>query len=171
MMAAAEASDARQNFIAIGSFVLLIVTAIVFLMWVYRSCANVHTFGAQNLRITPGWSVGWFFVPIASLWMPYKGMSQIMRASRNPANWEAEPTGPLVGWWWFFYLFTYITNTIVARLAKDAETIEDMLTASTLTTGSYVFDVINAGVALALVRTIYKYQTAASDRSLSAVFA
>lgn len=171
MMAAAEASDARQQLIGYGTFGLLIVIVIVFAMWIYRSCANVHALGARDLKITPGWSVGWFFVPIANLWMPYKGMSQIMRASRNPMNWEGENAGPLVGWWWFFYLFANITNTIVVRIAESAETIEELITASSLTTGSYALDLLSTGAALMLVRTINKHQSQAADRSLSAVFA
>lgn len=171
MMAVAEASDARQQLIGYGTLGLLIVTIIVFAMWIYRSCANVHALGARDLKITPGWSVGWFFVPIANLWMPYKGMSQIMRASRNPANWEAENAGPLVGWWWFFYLFTNVANTLVVKLAETGETIEELITASTLMTGSYGLDIITNIVALTLVRTIDRYQSQATDRSLGAVFA
>src|SRR3546814_11195073 len=49
-------------------------------------------------------SVGWFFVPIANLWMPFQAMRQLSKASAKPGDWEAAYTSALLAWWWLFWL-------------------------------------------------------------------
>src|SRR3546814_18564993 len=49
-------------------------------------------------------SVGWFFVPIANLWMPFQAMRQLSKASTKPGDWEAAATSALLAWWWLFWL-------------------------------------------------------------------
>src|SRR3546814_14063468 len=49
-------------------------------------------------------SVGWFFVPIANLWMPFQAMRQLSKASAKPGDWEAADTSALLAWWWLFWL-------------------------------------------------------------------
>lgn len=47
--------------------VLAVVAAgIAVLRWIYRASRNAHAFGPA-MTVTPGWAVGWFFVPIANL--------------------------------------------------------------------------------------------------------
>lgn len=64
--------DALQGFLAVGSLDSFIGIAImvVFLCWVYRANYNCRQWGAAGMRFTPGWSVGWFFVPIMNLFRP-----------------------------------------------------------------------------------------------------
>ncbi|RYY09693.1 MAG: DUF4328 domain-containing protein, partial [Alphaproteobacteria bacterium] len=54
--------------------------------WIYRVNANAHSF-ADGLTITPGWNVGWFFVPIANLWKPFEGIKEVWQAGVDPAEW------------------------------------------------------------------------------------
>jgi len=62
---------------------LLFLTIIPFLMWVYRANWNAHALGAVGMRYRPGWAVGWYFIPIASLWMPYRVMREIWQGQRQ----------------------------------------------------------------------------------------
>src|SRR5262245_30821004 len=58
----AEASDFWQQ--VIGTVQLAFALEwVLFLIWVYKSSSNVWAFGVPYLQYTPGWSVGWFFVP------------------------------------------------------------------------------------------------------------
>ena len=50
---------------------LFVATFLLFLTWVYKSNVNVKALGASNMKYTPGWSVGWFFIPIANISKPY----------------------------------------------------------------------------------------------------
>src|SRR4051812_40932909 len=71
---AGEGSSARlsvlntmQELVGLGQLVIFIVTGITFLRWIHRANVNVRGFGAEGMTFTPGWSVGWYFVPIANL--------------------------------------------------------------------------------------------------------
>lgn len=52
------------NFLSIPTGVLI---NILLMIWVYRSVSNLVAFNVQGLRFTPGWAVGWFFLPFANL--------------------------------------------------------------------------------------------------------
>jgi hypothetical protein len=54
---------------------------VFFLMWMHRSSKNAHSFGHEGLEFTPGWCVGWWFIPVAFWWMPYRALREIWRAS------------------------------------------------------------------------------------------
>jgi len=96
-----------QNIVAFSNFIINLVAGILILMWIYRANANARLPGAQDMKFTPGWSVGWFFIPFAMLFKPFQAMKEIWRASANPQDWQSQPVSVLVGWWWFFgYLIT-----------------------------------------------------------------
>ena len=66
--------------------------------------------GARQLDFTPGWSVGWYFLPIANLWKPYQAMKEIWRASARP---DKVDDAEVPGWlplWWFLWLAFSITS-------------------------------------------------------------
>jgi hypothetical protein len=104
---AAAASDARVEATALVRVGVYFVILILFLIWIHRANRNARALGAQNMRYTPGWSVGWFFVPFANLVMPYQVMQEIWRASSDPANWQSTSGGALVGWWWTLWVGGY----------------------------------------------------------------
>ncbi|HSG66518.1 MAG TPA: DUF4328 domain-containing protein, partial [Gammaproteobacteria bacterium] len=74
--AAAEASDARQLLVGIFQIAIFIVGGILMLMWIHRANYNARQLGAAGLRFTPGWAVGWYFIPILNLWKPYQAMKE-----------------------------------------------------------------------------------------------
>jgi hypothetical protein len=134
--AAATANDTRQQAIAIAQLALFVVTGIVFLTWIFRANRNARALGAQGMRFTPGWSVGWFFVPIMSLWRPFQVMREIWQASAEPGNWQAVKVPALLGWWWAMYLTNQILAQIGYRLSERIDSIGSALSASGVTTAS-----------------------------------
>jgi len=171
MMSAANANDMRQGAIGIIMLLVYIATVVVFSMWIYRANSNLHALGCQGLRFTPGWAVGWYFVPFANLWKPFQAMKEIWRASKNPANWQAESTGSLLGWWWFWWLISSFVDNVSARLSFRAETLDAMIGIGPLNIASSALDLVAALVAFRVVKRIGGFQAMAMDRSLSAVFA
>ena len=136
--ALASTNDMRQAAIGFTQFGIYIVTGIVFLVWVYRANRNARALGAQDMRFTPSWSVGWFFVPIMSLWKPFQAMREIWQASAQPGNWRAVPAPPLLGWWWALYLGNLILNQIAYRLSDNVDSMDGAITASLVMTASSV---------------------------------
>ncbi len=82
--AAGESNDKRQQIIGLFQYSIDIATIILFAMWIYRANFNARQLGAKNMKFTPGWSVGYYFIPFLNLWRPYQAMKEIWKASKNP---------------------------------------------------------------------------------------
>jgi hypothetical protein len=87
--------------------VVLTASQVYFLMWVYRVSSNLRAFGAEGISISPGWAVGYFFIPILSFYKPYHAMRDAWQASQpgldlvaRPESWWRVSSDPRVGWWW-----------------------------------------------------------------------
>ena len=74
----------------------MLSTGILVLTWIHRANHNARQLGADDMRFTPGWAVGWYFVPIAWFWKPYQAMKEIWLASANPSDWRGRPVSPLL---------------------------------------------------------------------------
>jgi hypothetical protein len=96
--------DEISQVVRIGDFVLFLITAVLFLTWVYRTCDNARRLGAVDMDQSPGWAVGSFFVPLINLLAPYYVMRDIWNASSDPTNWRSMRGNPIVRCWWIIYL-------------------------------------------------------------------
>lgn len=88
--AAAESNDQRQKVIGLFQAGVAITTIILFAMWIYRANFNARSLGAQKMKFTPGWSVGYYFIPFLNLWRPYQAMKEIWKASKTPHHGRAK---------------------------------------------------------------------------------
>jgi hypothetical protein len=97
--------DVAEVLMAIAHVLIFILTAIAFLGWIYRANTNARALGARGMQFTPGWSIGWYFIPILSFWKPYQAMKEIWQASKSPDSWSSQdPVAPLVSNWWTLWL-------------------------------------------------------------------
>jgi hypothetical protein len=132
----ATANDSRQGMIAFVWLIIYIASAVTFLMWMYRAHKNLSALGATSLRFTPGWAVGWFFVPIMYLFRPYQVTSEIWKASEpkvdtiDSTSWKNVATSPIVGWWWAFFLISNFIGQITFRLAFTGDEPSQLLTST-----------------------------------------
>jgi hypothetical protein len=156
--AAADANDRRQQAIALAQVALFVVTGIVFLTWIFRANRNARALGAEGMRFTPGWSVGWFFVPIMSLWRPFQVMREIWQASAQPGNWRSVQPPPLLGWWWAMYLISQILAQIAYRLSGAIEDFDDALRTSAVGTGANLTSIALDVLAFLVVARIAAHQ-------------
>lgn len=159
-VADAESSDARQAVVAIIYLVNYIVSGVFILKWIYRANYNARQLGAVNMKFTPGWSVGWYFVPLFSLWKPYQAMEEIWKASHNPGNWATEKINYLLPLWWGLWLAANFLGQAVFRLSMQAEEVEELLHVNVLYQLSDIVNIPLAMVTLALVNSIYRAQVA-----------
>lgn len=88
---------------------LLITTAVFFCRWTGQVSRNAHALAGRPLKFTPGWAVGWYFIPIANLWKPYFAMREIRNISLGR---DAEEKGDsvIVGWWSLWIIGNLIDN-------------------------------------------------------------
>ena len=89
---------------------LRFICATFFLIWLYRCYNNLSALKARNLEFTPGWAVGWWFIPFANLVKPF----QVVREVYNESDprlvdatmfLKANPGTPAeLGFWWASFL-------------------------------------------------------------------
>lgn len=110
-------SQAELDLLALSALGFLISygLSIIFIgMWIHRAHANLFAAGLTGLEFTPGWSIGWFFIPFANLVMPYRAMREL---------WERCPINgrdlPYVLLWWISFVVGGIVSNIGERIASD----------------------------------------------------
>lgn len=123
--------------LGIGQLIVYLAGAVVALRWLYLANANARALGATDLMGSPGLAVGWFFIPLANLVMPYATVRDMWRASANPKDWQAASAPATIILWWICWLAAGITGLIAFRLqiefAKEAgEAMETFYLASNL---------------------------------------
>ena len=97
---------------------VMIAAIVVVAMWIYRISANAHAISGE-MTISPGWAVGWYFIPIANLFKPFQAMKEAWLASHFRGNWHGEPAPALLGWWWGLWLVTNVLSNISFRIGLD----------------------------------------------------
>jgi hypothetical protein len=73
---------------------------IVFFVWIYGAAKDTRTLRRPEMAISPAGCIGWYFAPIANLYMPYRAMAEITIAF-DPADRGSAPPSVLV-WWLLF---------------------------------------------------------------------
>lgn len=81
-----EASDRRQQVVALAQFAVFIFAAIFFIRWLHRAYANIVPLGAQYPRYSTGTAIWSWFVPILNLWRPKQVINDVWRASDPEAS-------------------------------------------------------------------------------------
>jgi hypothetical protein len=158
--AEAAANDARQRIIGVVYFVAFVVTVVVFGCWIHRASSNVRALGASGMEFTPGWAVGYYFIPIACFWKPFQAMREIWKASKNPLHWYDQPTDQILGWWWFGWITSNVLGQIDFRMSMAASTVSSLSAASVIGIVDSAFCVFSIPLALVLVTRLGRMQLA-----------
>lgn len=156
---AAEASDARQGIVGMLQTLVYIFSGFLILRWIHRANWNARALGAHGMQFTPGWSIGWYFVPFLNLWKPYQAMKEIWKASHAPHAWQPHAVPSLLGNWWGLWLLTSMLSNGSLRLTLRAEDIGQLLSANMVTVASDLSGVVLALVFLVLLRRVDEAQS------------
>ncbi len=151
-------SDPIQGIVGLLQSGIGVVTAITFLKWVYRAYKNVQGFGAEGLRFSPGWAIGYYFIPILSLIRPVQVMSEIWRASYDPRNWPRNPGSWLIATWWTLFLLYSGVTQVSLQIGIQASTNDQWRLAAIFAILGDLFSLPLSIVVLRLVTEIYKRQ-------------
>jgi hypothetical protein len=112
------------GFLSLGVILVAYSTPVIFLGWQYRAAKNLRFLNDKAVSNSPGWNVGWWFIPFASLVMPLLCISELFNGSRSEnaldKNYTADSSLTLLsGGWWFFYIVSGIMGMVTAFLALD----------------------------------------------------
>jgi hypothetical protein len=150
--------DIVELLVALMYLGVYLATVVVFGMWIHRANRNARALGARHLEFTPGWAVGWYFVPILNLWKPMQAMREIWHASQNPHAGPDESTPAMISGWWGLWLITNFLGQLSFRYGLKAKTPQAMVTAEVIGLISDFVDVGLCIVAAKLVVSIYHMQ-------------
>lgn len=118
----------QMSILGLAGGALMLISCVVFLVWVYRANRNIHRLNISpvtSVRFTPGWSVGWFFVPIMHLFRPYQVIAEIWRISvpdygiEQGQSSKEVSTSPLVKLWWVINIFQQIFAVVLFIAGPD----------------------------------------------------
>lgn len=139
------------------------VSKILFLFWISAVARNASAMSVFRFPMSPGWNVGWYFIPIANLVKPHEGMVNIFNASMNPAV-QYKKGNALITAWWLLFLGSHVFMRVSDRGIKKMETTEmeisEIVSTLNLTAGAMLSVVIAAVFAILIVRKVCGLQEA-----------
>ena len=155
-----NAYDRMFAFLLGGSVVLL---GLFFLLgvvpvagWIYRAHANLRDAALAELRYSPSWALGSYFVPLINLVVPFRAMRELHNRSHGENQWQAASAVGDVTSWWSCQLAAVGVGAVAAFVALLA-TIPNLYVVQPagVNTGLLLFSlVLFAGAAAFLFRTI-----------------
>lgn len=167
--AAWATGEMLQGYVGIAELTVVVLTAIPFLMWVYRVHRNLHALGERGLTFRPGWAVGWWFIPFANLVQPVRAMLEAWRRS-HPRGPKPAPAATVVGLWWAAFLVAGGLENASARLAMNADSLNEFRLADYLYLASSMITVAGVVLAIIVVRAISQWQEAKAREGAAMAF-
>lgn len=150
---------------ALGSVLLFLTTVVVYCCWKYRAYKNLKALGAQDLKYSPGWAVGYYFIPFFNLVRPAQVMSEIWRASGpevrsdGPVAWKTlKPTHLITGWW-----AAWISSSVLSRISMqtmDSTSLDTLALSTYVGLASSAISIIGALYLISLIKGITRRQDA-----------
>ena len=154
-----ESSDARQKTIGLFQFVVFVVTGIACLRWIHRASSNAHVLAGRALQFTPGWAVGWYFIPVLCLWKPFQAMSEIAQVSASAARRPLPDLGP----WWTFWLIGNLSGSLAFNLQREAQEISTLMWGSAAWIASDLASLVADLCLIGIVKAISSMQLQGYD--------
>jgi hypothetical protein len=140
------------------SVALLIACVVTFALWTHRVATNAVALSGR-LTISPGWAVGYYFVPIVNWWRPYTALAEVWDASHpDPRCDQSAPRcHALLLAWWITWLIRGAVDTLVFRRPHPAD-IQAWADDLRLGFAELIIEAIAVALALAVVWTLTRRQ-------------
>jgi Domain of unknown function (DUF4328) len=150
--------------IALIRGLVFIATVVFWCMWQHRVQTNAILLTTGGLEFTPGWAVGWWFIPIANLWKPWQAARELWKASHGGDAWRRLETWSLLGWWWAVWMASLVhvheggISFGTTRNDNARATVSDVMVNDRWLVVSLVLSVIAAFLAIKIVQAIGELQ-------------
>lgn len=109
-------SDDLVRHTAVVELTLVALCAVLFLTWLYRVVANGPALGGRGLRFTPGWAVGWWFVPVANLVRPFQAVAEAWGVAGRD---QGARLGLLLPAWWGLSVLGVVSHFVAVQSGGD----------------------------------------------------
>lgn len=162
----AKSNDYRQSVIGVIQTLLTIFTFILFLIWYYRAYKNLNLLYDHDNQYSNKMVIGNYFIPIISLWRPYKSTKEIWSVSKVEKKEGIEHKGQpvfdskfnLIGTWWALFLIQNYISQFLFRTAFKDQSLQDLYYTSLTTLGSDILDIPLLALELFIVIKITDWQ-------------
>ena len=148
--------------VAIVQVLIYIATVVFFLVWLFRVYKNLTPLQAPNPEYTPGWAVGWWFIPFANLVKPFQVVREAWLQSDpdfdQNLNFLSNSISPPVffGFWWGFWLLSNISGNIVGRIEPEGNAMGQAYAIGYII--SSILTIAAAALAIMVVKSITQRQ-------------
>ena len=160
--------EVQEAITGILKLVVYILSAIFFLMWLHRAYKNLRALGAPRTEHTPGFAVGSFFIPIISLFIPYRVVKEAWIKSEPQAGEPGTVYGnssggtSLIGWWWGVWLVANFLGQVSLRASEPGVSYDAQFFNLKLELAANAFSLAAAVLAILVVKGIDARQTVRS---------
>ncbi|MEV6163751.1 DUF4328 domain-containing protein [Streptomyces sp. NPDC052052] len=140
--------------------VMVLATAIVFIIWFRRMRLNAEVFDPNAQRMAPGWAVGAWFIPFANLVLPRRIAGGIWTASdraNTDGSGRTAPTTPM-NLWWGAWICSLVFSRVASQQYARAEEPQEVIDAAGMVMASDAFDAVAAVLAILFVRKLTRMQ-------------
>jgi hypothetical protein len=159
---AAEASDTRQALVGGAQFIAFIISGVLCLRWIHRMAYNARI-RARVMHFTPGWAVGWYFIPIAYWWKPFQAMKEIWDKSVEQAGAHGREAAGLLGAWWALWISESLLSNASFRMKLRAAGFDGLLAANFVTLLSDALEIPLCIVFILMVKRLTAMQDYAHE--------
>jgi hypothetical protein len=156
----AEDADTFVGVVALLLLALGITIFVLLIIWMWRLAKNSETVGRSHPRFGPGWTIGGWFIPFASLVIPVLVMQDLWRASdpespRGDPTWRTRPGSALIGWWWAFWVAAQVLR-IAGNIDTSANTRDELTTLRVMDVASSFGMVAVVVASILLIRVVHR---------------
>lgn len=155
----ADQLERRANEVALIGIGLLAACSLVFCLWTYRVAKNAPALG-RSPTISPGWAVGYYFIPIVNLWKPYQALAEVWDVSDPDPT--ADASAPRSHRFLLFWWVVWTIAPVFERIASgwDVDTAESWRIQIQLNLMATAFEAIAAALAISVVWELTRRQDA-----------
>jgi len=154
-----EAEAVILGLLSLPYLIAYVAGAFLTLRWYLRSIRNARVLH-RGITISPGWVIGYFILPVVSLFRPYTMTSELWRSSQQAEGWKSLRDPALLRWWWGLVLVAGFVSLAGSYVAPAVSTASGVMTASVLTGIGFGLSALAGALFLNIGGPISRRQTA-----------
>lgn len=148
---AANANDIREVLVALLGLVVFVPLGITYFVLLKRLSKNLHSLTDEPMAFSPGWAVGWHFVPIMNLIKPYHVMKELW----NVAGLDQVHGSGIISMWWGCWLLGNILSRVSSKMFGEDASLGMMLSGTAMDLASSVLMIVAGVLLLKLVTNLH----------------
>jgi hypothetical protein len=158
----AIAHDEMSMPIYLFYILVYVVAGTLFLVWVNRSNKNLHAIGMTDMQFSPGWAVGWWFVPFINLVRGHTIVKELWEGSDSPSLQvsDAKKAPQLLDFWWGAWLISGLLARISGRMVNgDSPSLDDFQNSAYLGIAGSLVSLVAGYLVIRIVSAISEAQS------------